>query len=178
MPWWLLAMKDQLRICLASGLSVSSVGVEAPTCSSSPKPTAITVYVLAKPPRPEVLCVDIGTSNWIIFVLFTSNWINNKLHSFGFSIKLITIFQIGIHITGISKMHIPFINGTTTNTTSLPLLFKNLPLFSTNTHIKSLYPMSSGLQLTINIQTNNYWQELWSIIPSRNLYRLSLFLQY
>ena len=67
----------------------------------------------------EVLSIEIGTSHWIIFVLSTTNWINNKLHSFGFSIELMTIFQIGTHITGISKMHIRFINGTTTKTLHL-----------------------------------------------------------
>ena len=94
---------------------------------------------------------------------------------FGFSIELLTIFQIGTHKTGISKMHIWFINGTNTNTTSLPFYLKTYDLLI-QTHIISLYPMSSGLQHTINIQTNNHWLELLSIIPSRNLYRRSLFL--
>ena len=31
-PWWLQAMKNQIRICLASGLPMSRLGVEAPTC--------------------------------------------------------------------------------------------------------------------------------------------------
>ena len=44
-------MTNQLRICLASGLPISRVGVEAPTCSLSPKPPAIAVHDSVETPR-------------------------------------------------------------------------------------------------------------------------------
>ena len=60
MPWWLYALKNQLRIRLASGLPMLRMGTEAPTCSSS-NPLAIAVPLLAETPSPASMQLVKGT---------------------------------------------------------------------------------------------------------------------